>query len=150
MNDLKPSQIAKIAGGAVTLLFSFFDFVSYKGFGSNVSASAWSTDANLFPLATWPAIFGAIVAGTTAAVAFGNVKLPDPILTLNWKQINFMLSFASLAIMVGFLLANENKGYGFWLMFLGVLAYAAGSVMDLLGIEPGASAAGPTGPPTSF
>ncbi len=149
MNDLKPSQIAKIAGGAVTLLFSFFPFMSIDAFGSDSSFSAWSTDANLFPLATWPAIFGAIVAGTTAGVAFGNMKLPEPILTLNWKQINFMLSFASLVVMVGFVFVNDNTGFGFWLMFLGVLAYAAGSAMDLLGVEPGNSA-GPSGPPTSF
>ena len=153
----KPSQIAMMAGGAVALIFSFFSFVSFDGgrFGDNVTYGAWSTDANLFPLATWPAIFGLIVAGTTAAVIFADMKLPEPILSFNWKQINFILSFAALVIMVGFLFANENKGFGFWLMFLGVIAYAAGSVMELLGIEVGGSSSGPGqqasgGPTTPF
>lgn len=151
MNNLRPAQIIQIAGGAVALLFSFFAFVSIDGFGDDVTYSAWSTDAKLFPLATWPAIFGLVIAGTTAAVALGNVKLPEPILTFNWKQLNFALSFAGVVIMVGFLVINENKGFGFWLMFLGVIAYTVGSVLDLLGIEVGGPAGGnPSGPPTSF
>lgn len=142
----KPSQIILMAGGAVALLFSFFAFVSVDGFGDSVSFSAWSTDANLFPLATWPAIFGLVIAGVTAASVFGNVKLPEPILSFNWKQINFILSFTAIMIMVGFLFANESKGFGYWIMFLGVIAYTVGSVMELLGIEVGGKSSGSGAP----
>lgn len=159
MNNLKPSQIAILAGGAVTLLFSFFAFVSFDGFGDDVTYSAWSFDANLFPLATWPAIFGAIVAGGAAASIFGNVKLPNDVLGFTWNQVCFILSFAALTVMIGFMFFNENKGIGFWFMLLGTLAYSAGAVMELLGIEPGGDASarpgndgGGTGtqPPTPF
>lgn len=153
----KPSQIAMMAGGAVALIFSFFSFVSFDVFGGGTeSRGAWSSEANLFPLATWPAIFGLIVGGVTAAVVFADVKLPEPILTFNWKQINFILSFTSVVIMLGYLIVNENKGFGFWLMFLGVIAYTAGSVMELLGVEVGGSNGGgsnptaPGGPSTPF
>lgn len=152
----KPSQILILAGGLVTLIFSFFSFVSVDNpFGDDITASAWSTDANLFPLATWPAIFGLIIAGTTVAVLFADLKLPEPILSFNWKQIHFVLAFASLVIMIGFLFATENKGFGYWLMFLGVLAYTAGVVMELLGIEVGNTSTGgstqpPGGPSTPF
>lgn len=138
----KPSQIILMAGGAVAFLFSFFSFVSVSFGGRTESRGAWSSEANLFPLATWPAIIGLVIAGVTAATVFGNVKLPEPILTFNWKQINFILSFAAVLIMVGYLFANENKGFGYWLMFLGVIAYTAGSVMELLGIEVGGSSSG--------
>lgn len=143
----KPSQIVLMAGGAVAFLFSFFSFISIEGFrGNDVTFGAWSTDANLFPLATWPAIFGLVIAGVTAATVFGNVKLPEPILSFNWKQINFILSFAAILIMVGYLFANESKGFGYWLMFLGVIAYTAGSVMELLGIEVGGNSSGNSTP----
>lgn len=155
----KPSQIAMMAGGVVALIFSFFRFVAISNpFGGDATASAWSTDANLFPLATWPAIFGVIVAGTTAAILFADLKLPEPVLTFNWKQINFILSFAAVVIMIGYLFANANKGIGYWFMLLGVLAYTAGSVMELLGIEVGNSSTpdpnqpnqNPGGPSTPF
>lgn len=151
-STLKPSQIAMLAGGAVTLLFSFFAFISVDGFGDDVTFSAWSTDANLFPLATWPALFGLVIAGATAAALFGNVKLPDNILGFSWAQWTFILSFASMVIMVGWLFANENKGFGYWLMLLGTLAYTAGSVMELLGIEPGSTSNDPPSstPPSPF
>lgn len=154
----KPSQIVLMAGGAVAFLFSFFSFISIDagGFGNDLTFGAWSTDANLFPLATWPALFGLVIAGVTAATVFGNVSLPEPILTFNWKQINFILSFAAILIMVGYLFVNEAKGFGYWIMFLGVIAYTVGSVMELLGIEVGGTSSGGSttqaggGPSTPF
>lgn len=145
-SSLKPSQIAMLAGGAVTLIFSFFAFVSIDFGVGKRTFSAWSTDANLFPLATWPAIFGLIVAGGTAAVLFGGVKLPENILGFTWTQWTFILSFASVVIMIGYLFANENKGFGYWLMLLGTLAYAAGALMEHMGIEPGGSSSVGQGP----
>ena len=145
----KPSQIAMLAGGVITLLFSFFGFVSVDY--ADVSYSAWSTDANLFPLATWPALFGLIIAGATAASVFGKVKLPDNILGFTWPQVTFILSFAASVVMVGFLFANENKGIGYWFMLLGTIAYTVGSVMEVAGIETGGSSSqSPGAPPSPF
>lgn len=145
----KPSQIAMLAGGAVTLLFSFFAFVSVGSGNYSTSWSAWSTDANLFPLATWPALFGLVIAGATAASVFGNVKLPDNVLGFTWPQVTFILSFAASVVMVGFLFANENKGLGYWFMLLGTIAYTVGSVMEVAGIETGGSSSQPPNTPPS-
>lgn len=139
----KPSQIAMMAGGLVTLLFSLFKFID-NPFGDD--PSAWSTQFDLFPLATWPAIFGLVVGGLTAAVVFADLKLPEPILSFNWRQINFILSFTSVVIMIGWLGGPGDKGIGFWFMFLGVIAYTAGAVMELLGIEVGGSTGSTSGP----
>ena len=146
----KPSHIAMMAGGLITLLFSFFRFFDVPGGGD---PSAWSTKFDLFPLATWPALFGLIVGGTAAAVAFGNVRLPETVATFTWDQIDVVLSFAALVVMIGFLFAGD-KGFGYWFMFLGVIAYSTGSVMELLGV--GAAGSGRTrgaqggGPSTPF
>src|SRR5690606_27156018 len=70
----KPGQIAILAGGAALLIFSFLPWID-PDFGD--SSNAWSE----FGVFTWPALFGLIAAGTLAARLFGNVSLPEPVLT---------------------------------------------------------------------
>ncbi|QXC60377.1 hypothetical protein KSP35_18915 [Aquihabitans sp. G128] len=151
----KPSQIAILAGAVVLLIFSFLNFVK-PSFGDGVSA--WSGDF-YFPLTIFPLLFGLIVGGTTAATLFADVKLPEQILTLNWKQINFMLSFTGLVILIGLLIGlpdGLDAGAGLLLSLLGAIALFAGSVMELLGIEVGGTTgagsgpAAPGGPSTPF
>ncbi|CAN5763402.1 hypothetical protein BH10ACT1_BH10ACT1_08510 [soil metagenome] len=155
----KPSQIAILAGAAVMLIFSFLDFVkSSSAFGGDVGFSAWDGDY-FFPFSIFPLLFALVVAGTTAATVFGAVKLPEPILTLNWKQINFTLAFAGFVILLGFLISGPDgleNGIGLYFSILGAIAVLAGAVMELLGIEVGGSTGGgatppaPGGPSTPF
>lgn len=160
--SLKPSQIVLMASGAVTFLFSFFAFFKYEAFGEDMTWNAWSGEAGTLFLATWPAIFGVIIAGLVAAVAFGNVSLPDKVLTFSWPQIFFVLSLFSLIIMVGYLLGGgvgdggPDKGFGFIFMLLGSIGMTAGAVMELLGVGPqdavgggGGAAGGSSGQPPS-
>jgi len=153
----KVSQWVMMGSGLVTLIFSFLAFYKFgvDGFGSK-SYSAWSTDA-FFPLSTIPAIFGILVAGAVAAEVFGNMKLPEEILTFNKVQALFVLAFTSAMIMIGFLLVSTtgaSKGIGFWFMLLGSLGLVAGTVMELTGAGGGtmgsagggSSQAGPTTP----
>lgn len=154
----KPSQIVLMASGLVMFLFSFFAFFS----ANDESRNAWSGDAGTMFMATWPALFGLIVAGLVAAVVFGNVNLPDNVLTFNPAQITFVLAFASFVIMFGYLLGGGypdvfggiDKGFGFFLMLLGSIGLLVGSVMELLGIEAGgrtgSGAQTPGGPTTPF
>lgn len=157
--SLKPSQIVLMASGAVTFLFSFFAFFKYE----DESWNAWSGDIGTMFMATWPALFGLIIAGLVAAVAFGNVSLPDKVLTFSWSQVYFILAAFSALIMVGYLLgggiadfggASADKGIGFIFMLLGSLGMVAGAVMELLGVGPqdpvgGGSAGGSAGQPPS-
>ena len=151
----KPSQIAIVAGAAVMLIFSFLDFVK-TSYGS-VGYSAWSGDY-LFPLAIFPLLFALVVGGTTAATVFGGVELPEPILTMNWKQIDFALAFAATAILLGLAISTPNGldlGIGLIFSLLGTIALTAGTVMELLNVEVGGGSGGGTAspsdqPPTPF
>lgn len=151
----KPSQIAIVAGAGVMLIFSFLDFVK-TSYGS-VGYSAWSGDY-LFPLAIFPLLFALVVGGTTAATLFGGVELPEPILTMNWKQIDFALAFAATAILLGLAISTPNgldMGIGLIFSLLGTIALTAGTVMELLNIEVGGASGGgnqtPSDqPPTPF
>lgn len=119
--------------------------------------SAWSGDG-FSPLSAWPALLALAVAGLVAAIAFANLKLPENLLGFSVPQLLVGLSAAAFLILFGFLITgNEGAswGMGFWLMFLGSIALLAGTVLQLLGIEPGkpatAGGPGPSGaPPAPF
>lgn len=150
----KPSHIATLAGGGIVVIFSFLSF--YKSTFGGATFSAWSGDF-LFPLSAFPALFGLVVAGTTAATVFGNVSLPEPILGFTWKQLNVMFAYTALVLLVGFLIsapAGADIGVGLIISVLGGLAMMAGTMMEHLGIEAGSSSSGsgqaPGGPPTQF
>ena len=156
----KTSQIVLMASGAVTLVFSFLAFFKINyGFGSGSKTyNAWSGDAGTLFLATWPALFGLIIGGLVAATVFGNVTLPERILTFSWKQIYFVLAFTGFIIMLGYLLgggapSGVDKGFGFYLMLLGSIGLLAGSVMELLEGDTATSSSGPStsgGAPNPF
>lgn len=146
MNNLKPSQIITMVSGLVMFLFSFFAW--YK-FGS-VTRSAWKS--GLFPLATFVPLFGLVSAGVMAATAFGNVRLPEPILSFSWRQIHFLLAFTALVIAIGYLLLDSSgldKGIGFWFNLLGAIGLMVGAVLELLSAQ-GPSRSSSSGPATPF
>lgn len=141
----RPALIVMMAAGAVVFVASFMPFYeSDDGFAS-VSANAW--DKGLFPLASFVAIIGVVLGILSAVRAFGNVKLPERILTLDIKQQGFVLAFAATVIMIGYLLADTPpKAGGFWLSILATFGLAVGSIMDLVDVET--SPYGMYGPPT--
>lgn len=125
------ANLVMLVGGAVTFLFSFLSF--YK-FGSE-GRSAWSGDL-LFPETAIPAILGLAMA-VVAVLDLTGVKLPDHVLTFNWKQINVTWGIAAAGIMLGWLFTGQtgtDKGIGLILMLIGSLAMAAGSIMAILGM----------------
>lgn len=138
----KPGQIAILAGGAALLIFSFLPW-NDPPFGD--SSNAWSE----FGVFTWPALLGLIAAGALAARLFGNVDLPEPILSFNWNQLFFVLGFAAFMILFGLLIASSDLAFGFWLSLLGSIALLAGAVMELL--DGGSATSGQSqSPPQSF
>lgn len=128
-----------MAGGLVCLLFSFFDFYTFGGSGTN----AWGS--GLLPIATYVALFGVIVGGSVALRVFAGTKLPEPILSFTWKQIRLVFAIFAGLLMLGFLILDKSVasfGIGFWLMFLGTIALVVGSVMETIGFDPQAAKAG--------
>lgn len=135
MPNLKPSQIVIMASGAVLFLFSFFEFIE----GDN----GWSD----FGLVTFPALFGLIAAGAVAAAAFGNVKLPEPILTFSVNQLLLILGVTAFLILFGIVIGFPgDKAIGLYLSLLGSIGLIAGTVMEQL--DPAGNRVGPAGPST--
>lgn len=144
MPNLKPSQIVIMVSGAVLFLFSFFTFIDV--FGEELNG--W-TDFGLF---TFPALFGLIALGASAAVAFGNVKLPDNLLTFSINQVLLVLGFTAFLILFGLLFALPgDRGIGLYFSLLGSIGLIAGTVMEQLdssGSPVGGT--GPSAPPSPF
>ena len=114
-------------GGLVTFLFSFFAFYSLGGF----SASAWDGDAGAFAT-TVPAIL-ALVMVVWIGLQLAGVSLPEQVLTYNHAQLKGTWGISAAGIMLSWVSANDNTGFGFWLMVIGSIAMAVGAVMALLG-----------------
>lgn len=116
------------AGGLVTFLFSFFRFVSVEGLGG---FSAWSSDGLAFA-STVPAILGLAMVVWVVLELLG-VTLPAAVLTYTPTQLKGTWGIAAAGIMLSWTTANDNKGFGFWMMLIGSLAMGVGAVMALLG-----------------
>ncbi len=120
-----PGEIVIMASGAVALIFSFFDF--YEGpFDSGFSA--WSS--SLFPLATYIAIIGVIMAAQVALTKFANVTLPDRVGGFTWPQIHLVLAFFTVLIAVGFLIVDlGDRAVGFWLSLIASIGLLVGAIL---------------------
>jgi hypothetical protein len=115
-----------LAGGAVAFFFSFFSFWDQGGFSPN----AWGDLA--FPLATYVAIFGLVMAAQIALTTFTEAKLPEAILGFSWPQVHLILGLFNTLIMVGFLIFKGNtpdQGFGQILMLLGAIATLVGAIL---------------------
>ena len=119
------------AGGILAFLFSFFTFISYRGTGD----SAWGSGN--FPIATIPAVLALFAELLVIFDLFGvKVKLPDKILTLTWPQIRMTWGVTAAVLMLGFLILDKHGShltFPAWVMLIGSLAMATGSIMTVLG-----------------
>jgi hypothetical protein len=137
-------------GSLLTFLFSFFDFIGAGSFG----ASAWAS--GVFPLGTIPAILGLLGVIAVVLDLTGAAALPDQVLTLNWRQIRLTWGLTAAAIMLAYLIVDKGPSvglkFGGWVMLIGSLLMAAGSVMAVLGkgtdvVNLGTKPSGPVTPP---
>jgi hypothetical protein len=139
--------VIMMVAGATVFVFSFMPFYSVDAGFETLDANAW--EKGLFPLASFVALFGGMLAVMAAVRSFGNVRLPDRVLTFDVKQQGFVLAFSSLVIMLGFLMADTpDKGIGFWLMMVATVGLVIGSIMDL--VEAPATPYGAYGPPGGY
>ena len=136
-------------GSLLTFLFSFFDFIGVGDFG----VSAWAS--GFFPLSTIPAILGLLGVIVVVLDLTGAAKLPDQVLTLNWRQIRLTWGITAAVIMLAYLIVDKSSAnfkIGGWIMLIGSLLMAVGSVMAILGkgtevVNLGTKPSGPVTPP---
>ena len=132
-------EIVIMASGGVALLGSFLPFIDAGPF----DASAWSD--GLLPIATYVALFGVIQALAVALPRFARTKLPRDVAGFTLPQVHLVLGFFSALIMVGYLILNDAKGIGFWLMFLAAAGLLVGAVLlQRDGARPGTGTAPPS------
>lgn len=144
------ANLIMLVGGLLTFIFSFLDFYKVGPFGAN----AWDTDAGAF-VTTIPAIL-AIAMIVWCVLEVIGTKLPAQVLTFNADQLKATWGIASGGMMLGWVTTGGDWGVGFWLMFVGSLAMAAGGVMGVLklgsqviDLAGGASSPMPPPPPPS-
>lgn len=128
-SDLKPSTIMLIAGGAVMLLSTFLDWVSFGSGDFEIGANAWETDG--FGLqGIFVAIIGLAVGGGVAARQFGNVSMPDKILGFDHDQLHLVLGLAAFLIAFG-LQFRDGAAIGVLLAWVSAAVIVAAAIMDM-------------------
>ena len=142
-NDLEPSTIMLIAGGAVLFISTFLDWFSIGEGGFSYGANAWEVNAFGF-LGIFCAAIGVVVGGGVAASNFGNVSMPDRMLGFNHDQVHLILSSFALLVTVG-LLFRGDVGIGLILGLLASGVMVAGSFMAMQPADGNGDA-----PPTQF
>jgi hypothetical protein len=147
------ADIVMFVGGLVTLIFSFLDFFE----GEN----AWSS--GLFPVTTIIAVLGLAMALFVALDLLAGFQLPT-FLTFTYKQMYVTWGIVAAVFMLAWLILDTpaDKKAGLYLMLIGSLAMAVGSILNILGLAtqtvnmpsgtttttPGPSAGPPTARPT--
>ena len=140
-NNIKPSTIMLIAGGAVLLLSSFLDWFSVSSGGFSIGASGWEIDGfGLHGIIV--ALIGLAVGGGVALTTFANVSMPERILGFNHDQLHLILGFSAFLITFG-LQFREGAAIGVLLGWIASAVIVAGAYMDM-------QAAGGDAPPTQF
>jgi hypothetical protein len=131
-----PGEITMMAGGAVALIFSFFDFytsdsitIAGRTIGGG-SVNAWSS--GLFPVATLMVLFVVVAAAFVALNAFANATLPQLPFGFSWEQLYLVLGLVATIYAIGWLLVGKGGysfGIGFWFVLAGCVASLVGAVL---------------------
>jgi hypothetical protein len=123
------AEIVMVAGGIVTFIFSFLHFVA--------DVNAWSSDGfGLFPVTTLIAILGLAMAVFVILEWTVGFKLPT-FLTFTYRQIYVTWGIFAGGLMLCYLVMDKHgldTGAGLYLMLIGSLAMAVGSILNVLGI----------------
>lgn len=136
-NGIKPSSIMLIGGGVLLFIATLLDWFGSGSFGYN----GWETKAYGLQ-GIFVAAIGVIVAVGVALSTFGNVSLPDSVLSFSRNQVYLILSFAAFLIMFGLQFAT-NTDIGILLGWIAAAVMIAGAFME-------EQATGSGAPPTQF
>ena len=133
--SLSPAGITLLAGAAVVFVGSFLDFweISLDSGVATFSRgfNAWSGDL-LFPVSILPVLCALVIGIHLALATFAKTQLPPDVSGFSWDQIYLLVAFQGLVMMVAFLIQEKflfEVAIGFWLMLLGSIALAVGSVL---------------------
>ena len=121
MDNLKPSQLMHIGGGALILICTFLDW-----FGSS---SGWDTDG-FGLLGILFAAIGAILLGGGLMSATGNDEsLPDEVLGLSRNQLHLTLGITVFVSLFGLQFSDFSE-IGITIGWIGGALVIASSIME--------------------
>lgn len=130
MDNMKPSQLALIGGGALVLVSTFLDWFSVGEAGFSFGYSGWET-GSFGLLGIFVAAIGAIIALGGILTATGNAdNIPDSILGFTHDQLHLALGLAAFIPTFG-LQFSSGAALGITLGWIGAAAIIVGALMDL-------------------
>ena len=124
MEKLRPAQVVIVASGIVAFIASFLPWVDVF----DETRSAWSDDL-VFPTYTWVGIAGAIMAIVVLLEVFTTIRFPNMVGGFTWRQIHLVLSLLAVLLVISFLIAAEDFGFGFWLSLIASIGLLVGAIM---------------------
>lgn len=122
MDDIKPSQMLHIGGGALILICTFLDW-----FGNS---SGWDTDGFGLLGILYAAIGAVLVGGGLMAATGNDANLPDEVLSLNRDQLHLMLGFTVFISLFGLQFSTFSE-IGITLGWIGGALVVASAVMEI-------------------
>jgi hypothetical protein len=126
---LTPAEITIVASGLVVFVFSFFPYFGKSPF----SVNGWDS----FPLFTYGALVGILLAAVVLATKLGGMQLPSNIAGFTWPQIHLVLALFAFLTTFGVYIAGNDAKIGLLLGMLGSIGLVVGAV--LLRQEAGSS-----------
>jgi len=142
-NDIKPSTIMLIAGGAVLVLSTFLDWLSFGSGSFSVGVSGWNTETSGI-LGILVALIGLAIAVGVGLRQFSTVSIPDQVLGFDSNQLHLALGFAAFLVTFG-LQFRSGAGIGVLLGWIASAVIVAAAIMDTRTGDSSAAA-----PPTQF
>lgn len=122
--QLSPGEVVLLVAGVVALIASFLPWIDAFG----VSRSSWSGDV-LMPVSTFVPLSAVVAAAVFALGKFTSVSLPTNVLGFTTEQIVKIFALAGALLAIGWIVAIENAGIGFWLSALSTFGAVAGVLM---------------------
>lgn len=121
--QLSPGEIVLLVSGAVALIASFLPWIDFLG----ESRSSWSGDVAM-PVSTFVPLSAVVAAAILAAMKFGGMRMPE---VLGYTPALLMKTFAIFGALlaIGWVIAIEEPGIGFWLSVLATFGATAGVIM---------------------
>jgi DMSO/TMAO reductase YedYZ heme-binding membrane subunit len=142
--NLKPSDWVIAASGVVALIFSFFDWFD--------GVNGWDTNLT-FPLGTYIAIFGVVMAAHVLLTGLAGTNFPDRVVGFSWVQIHLVLGLFAGLLALGWLIISPfgaDKKIGLWLSVLAGLGLLAGAILKWVEASKEAQPGQASPPPSQF
>ena len=122
--QFSPGEMVLLASGALGLIASFLPWLDFAG----QTRSSWSGDA-LFPVSWFVPMSAVVAAALLAVVKFAKVDLPADVVGYTPALLRKTFAVMGAVLAIGWIIAIDNAGIGFWLSVLAAFGATAGVFM---------------------